>query len=56
MKWNELRMGTVGGTICSIWASISLGNIMETALMAAVGTLVSIAIGHLLKHCLRKKG
>ncbi|MNY31577.1 hypothetical protein D3C86_1657440 [compost metagenome] len=41
MKMNDIRIGTLGGTLCSIWASFSLGDVMHTALMAVVGTVVS---------------
>ncbi|WP_270087839.1 hypothetical protein [Sphingobacterium sp. SYP-B4668] len=40
------------GTLCSIWASITFGDLLQTAAMAAVGTLVSYGISQLLprKH------
>lgn len=41
MKWNDIRVGTIGGTLCSIWASFSLGDLLHTALMTVVGTMVS---------------
>ncbi|MEJ5146454.1 hypothetical protein [Sphingobacterium sp. MYb388] len=40
-KSNDIRIGTLGGILCSIWVSFSLGDIMHTALMAVVGTVVS---------------
>ncbi|MDH5826673.1 hypothetical protein [Sphingobacterium faecium] len=42
MKLNDMRIGTVGGTLCSIWVSFSFGDLLHTALMAAVGTAVSL--------------
>ncbi|WP_324760526.1 hypothetical protein [Sphingobacterium thalpophilum] len=48
MKMNDIRISTLGGTICSIWASISLGDVAQTALMAALGTLVSFVTSRLL--------
>jgi hypothetical protein len=48
MKVNEIRLSAIGGTICSIWASISLGDVLQTALTAALGTLVSFATSKLL--------
>lgn len=48
MKWNDIRVGTIGGTLCSIWASFSLGDIFQTALMAVVGTVVSFVTSILL--------
>jgi len=48
MKLNDIRISTLGGTICSIWASISLGDVMQTVLTAALGTLVSFVTSRLL--------
>lgn len=41
MKINDIRLSAIAGTVCSIWASLSLGDVLQTALTAAVGTLVS---------------
>jgi mannitol-specific phosphotransferase system IIBC component len=41
MKINDIRISAIGGTICSIWASFSLGDVLQTILTAALGTLVS---------------
>ncbi|WP_167457162.1 hypothetical protein [Sphingobacterium detergens] len=48
MKWNDIRISAIGGTICSIWASISLGDILQTVLTAALGTLVSFATSRMI--------
>lgn len=48
MKLNDMRISAFGGTICSIWASLSLCDVFQTALMAAVGTLVSFVTSRLL--------
>lgn len=48
MKVNNIRIPAIGGTLCSIWASISLGDVLQTALTAALGTLVSFATSRLL--------
>lgn len=48
MKLNDIRISAIGGTICSIWASISLGDVLQTVLTAALGTLVSFATSRLL--------
>ncbi|WP_139375413.1 hypothetical protein [Sphingobacterium nematocida] len=50
MKINEIRAGTLGGTLCSIWASITLGDLFQTVIMAALGTLVSYAMSRLLQR------
>ncbi|MCS3552368.1 MULTISPECIES: hypothetical protein [unclassified Sphingobacterium] len=54
MKWNDIRIGTLGGTLCSIWASFSLADVTHTALMAVVGTVVSYVTSRLIGR-LRKK-
>jgi len=48
MKWNDIRISAIGGTICSIWASISLGDILQTVLTAALGTLASFATSRMI--------
>ncbi|MCS4226399.1 hypothetical protein [Sphingobacterium sp. BIGb0165] len=48
MKLNDIRISAISGTICSIWASISLGDVLQTVLTAALGTLVSFATSRLL--------
>lgn len=54
MKINDIRIGTLGGTLCSIWASFSFGDILQTALMAAVGTIVSYITSRLVSR-IRKR-
>ncbi|KKX46727.1 hypothetical protein [Sphingobacterium sp. IITKGP-BTPF85] len=54
MKWNDMRIGTLGGTLCSIWASFSLGDVLQTALMAVVGTVVSFVTSRVLGKCRMK--
>ncbi|QIH33846.1 MULTISPECIES: hypothetical protein [Sphingobacterium] len=55
MKINDIRIGAVGGTLCSLWASISLGDILQTLVTAALGTLVSFATSQLLGRWARRK-
>ncbi|SKB95251.1 hypothetical protein SAMN05660841_03222 [Sphingobacterium nematocida] len=50
MKLDEIRAGTLGGTLCSIWASITLGDLIQTVIMAALGTLVSYTMSQLLQR------
>lgn len=54
MKGNDIRIGTLGGTLCSIWASFTLGDVVHTALMAVVGTVVSYLTRRLLWRIRRK--
>ena len=56
MKINDIRISALGGTICSIWASISLGDVLQTALTAALGTIVSFATSRLLGRMNKKSG
>lgn len=55
MKWNDIRIGAIGGTLCSIWASFSLGDLFQTALMAVVDTVVSFVTSRLLGRVRRRK-
>jgi len=48
MKLNNMRISAIGGAICSIWASFSLGDVLQTVLTAALGSLVSFATSRLL--------
>ncbi|WP_339424532.1 hypothetical protein [Sphingobacterium sp. MYb388] len=54
MKMNDIRIGTLGGTLCSIWASFSLGDVMQTVIMASLGTVVSYMTSRLLGRMRRK--
>ncbi len=55
MRWNDMRISALGGTLCSIWASISLGDVLQTALTAALGTLISFATSRLLAKLGKRK-
>ncbi|MFD2553561.1 hypothetical protein [Sphingobacterium tabacisoli] len=48
MKLNEIRAGTLGGTLCSIWASVTLGDILQTVITAVIGTVASYIVSQLL--------
>jgi len=48
MKINDIRVGKLGGTLCSIYVSFSFGDLMQTAWMAVVSTLVSYVTSGLL--------
>lgn len=55
MKWSDIRIGTIGGTLCSIWASFSIGDVAQTALMAVIGTVVSFVTSRLLGKLRKRK-
>jgi len=41
MRWSDVKLSTIGGSICGVWASFSIGGLLYSALTALVGTLVS---------------
>ena len=41
---NNVTAGTLGGTFCSIYASISLGEAGQTILLSALGSIVSYLV------------
>lgn len=55
MKLNDIRNGTLGGTLCSIWASFSFGDALQTVLMAILGTVVSYATSRILRKMSNRK-
>ncbi|TJY65794.1 hypothetical protein FAZ19_11790 [Sphingobacterium alkalisoli] len=52
---NNVQIGTLGGTICSVWASIQWGDILQTAILSAVGACVSFLVSRLLAKTIKKK-
>lgn len=56
MRINDIRISALGGTLCSIWASISLGDVLQTVLTAALGTIVSFVTSRLLGRMNKKSG
>lgn len=55
IRLNEFRVGTLGGMLCSIWASITLGDILQTVVMAVLGTVVSYAMSQFLNKLEKNK-
>lgn len=55
MKVNDIRISSIGGSICAIWASISLGEVLQTAMTAVLGTLISYATSRLLAKVGKRK-
>jgi len=47
------KAGTAGGTLLSIFANIHSGDIWKTAVLAAIGAVVSFGITLLLKSIIR---
>ena len=55
---SSTQTGTIGGTLLSIAANISSGDLFRTAILAAVGAIVSFTVSVLLKmllHRIKKK-
>ncbi|WP_181182443.1 hypothetical protein [Sphingobacterium lumbrici] len=48
-------MGTLGGTLCSIWNNFDWSNMLHTALMAAIGATVSYLVSRLLEGKQRRR-
>lgn len=50
----QLRIGTGSGTLLSVLASLSLGDVLATIVLAAVGATVSFVVTSLLQRWWRK--
>lgn len=48
MKLNDIRISALGGTVCSIWGSLTFGDLLQTVILAAIGTLISFLTSRLL--------
>jgi uncharacterized membrane protein YgaE (UPF0421/DUF939 family) len=46
---NGTLFGTIGGTLLSVLASVHLGDIFKTVLLAVIGAVTSFAVSLLLK-------
>jgi mannitol-specific phosphotransferase system IIBC component len=51
---NTTKAGTAAGTLLSIFANINSEDLIKTALLAAVGAVVSFAVTLLLKHLAKR--
>ncbi|HQA74132.1 hypothetical protein [Flavobacterium sp.] len=51
---NALFMGMAGGTLLSMYSSLTTGDILKTMLLATLGAVVSFTVSLLLR-CLMKK-
>lgn len=43
------KAGTIGGTLVTIFANINRDDVFKTAILAAIGAIVSFCVSHLLK-------
>ena len=51
----ETTGGILGGSLSSILGSLTIGDITNTIILGAVGTIVSFFVSMLLKKLLKKK-
>jgi mannitol-specific phosphotransferase system IIBC component len=51
---NTTKAGTAAGTLLSIFGNINSQDLIKTAVLAAVGALVSFAVTLLLKHLAKR--
>jgi hypothetical protein len=50
-----LKTGTAGGTITILFANIDADDLLKTAVLAAVGAVVSLVVSYVLKQMFGKK-
>src|SRR5690606_29247854 len=51
---NNVQTGTLGGTLCSIFGNLNVGDVLTTALLAALGAVVSFVVSSVLSALSRK--
>jgi len=51
----NVQFATIGGTICSVWNSFDWGNMLHTAVLAAIGATVSYLVSKLLDRRRRRR-
>jgi hypothetical protein len=51
---NTTKRGTVGGTLLTIFGNIHSSDIVKTAILAAIGAMVSFSVTLLLKFLIRR--
>jgi hypothetical protein len=51
---NTTKAGTAGGTLLSIFANINSGDVLKTAILAAIGAVVSFSVTLLLKLLIKR--
>jgi mannitol-specific phosphotransferase system IIBC component len=51
---NTTKAGTASGTLLSIFANINSGDVVKTAILAAIGAVVSFSVTLLLKLLVKR--
>lgn len=55
MKLSDMRLSAIGGTLCGIWASFSIGDLLYGACTALIGTLVSFLLSRFLNKVFKRR-
>jgi hypothetical protein len=50
-----VRTGTAGGTLLVLIVNISIGNLLETGILAAFGAVVSFSVSCILRRLFRSR-
>jgi len=50
-----VQTGTLGGTLCSIVGNITLDDVVKTAVLAAIGALVSYVVSRWMDRATAKR-
>ncbi len=48
------KTGTLGGTLCSVYINLSVGDILHTVVMALIGAVVSFGVSYLLAKWIKR--
>jgi mannitol-specific phosphotransferase system IIBC component len=51
-NYNGTILGTIGGTLLSVFASVQAGDIIKTLVLATVGAITSFTVSLLLKKAI----
>ena len=51
---NTTKAGTAGGTLLTIMANINQADLLKTAILAALGAIVSFAVTIILKFLIKR--
>lgn len=51
---NTTKRGTAGGTLLTIFANISSEDLIKTAILAAIGAVVSFSVTLILKFLIKR--
>lgn len=53
-SFNDTKAGTAGGVITILLANLSVTDLVQTAILAAIGAIVSFIVSLLMKQLLKK--